>query len=430
MQFIRNKRTLDYEIPCLSLGLILIFHSLVIFRRKWPFHTIFFVVLLIFGYIFDKWLSSFTKNTIFEANWPNNIVLSKILNTAVHKKFLGSLFKSVIVFEPYFIINIATLAILTIIESGIALKLTADMSGTKVNKRRELISVAVTNIIAGIFGLVPVSIPVCSNILVYKLGTTSKVYNLLAAVFLVLMVWVLPFVFSYIPMILVSVFNFSMGLMMFDPDIIYYYWKYNRKHSLALFAIMGLSFFVHIVFGILIAWVVFFSIYLNRLPNKSFSLISAKEFGSRFTVNEIGTDILKLMHVDAAIENSLSTSMKDILKQISQTGIVYELQGRFNFIYYSCHIQNITYLLQLKRSDGPVVIDFDKVWDFDREFIRDYKKFIEEVQMITPRLYVSGIPVEAVGEHALEQDTWIEQFDEENRILFNAASINPLTTAK
>lgn len=418
MQFIFNDHRLQYEIPLFSLGLIIVFHTLVVLKPKWPFHSVFFFLMLIFGLIFNKWLNSFTKNTILEADWPNNLILQSSLNSIIKKNFISSLLNSLVVFEPYFMINMVSLAVLTIIECTITIKLTGDMTGQRINKEKELISVAITNILGGILGWVPVSIPVCTNILVVKLGTNSKVYMVLAAVFLVLVVWLLPMVFANVPMILVSVFNVSLGLMMFNPDLIYYYWKFNKKALLGIIGIMVISFFVHIVFSILIAWVVFFGIYLNRVPNKSFILMDLKDFAESFCNVEIVEDMLQLIHVDSPVKSEISTSLNDLVNQVVTTGFVYQLQGRFNFIFFECHLQNFEQLFRMTKRKGPVVVDFSNVWDYDREFMREYQKLIDELMIITNRLYVSGIPIEVVGENNLEKGTWIEQLDEENRLLF------------
>lgn len=422
-QFYNNMNQIGYMIALIAFGSLIVFQTLFMLKPKWPWHSLFFLLAIFAGFILDGWFNSFKKNSILQADWPNNIKIQSSLNTALTKHNFKVLLNTNPVLEVYFIINVMAMSILTVIESSIAIRMTEDLGGETTDKDTELAGVAATNIICGIFGLPPVSIPVCTNILMRKLGVTSQAYTLSAGIFLILSVWILPFIFNYAPMLIVTVFNISLGMSMFDMNTIMYYWKYNRNYFYVILVIIAFSFFVHIVFSMLLSWINFFALYLNIVKKESFSLIKGKDFVDSIRSSSFLSGILSMIP-GVTSDESLKKSeyprkISTLLDDIEIKGIVYQLRGRFNFIYYNCHLQNLTQLFdRMKESDVPIVIDFSDIWNSDREFIRHYQKFLHETLYITRRIYIYGIPKDAVEDNALERQTWIGQFDEEDRIIY------------
>lgn len=358
--------------------------------------------------------------------WPNDMHLQSALNNSLNHQILRHLLKSSIVFEAYFVINLVTLSILTVIESCITIRLTDDILIQRTNRVKELTSIAVTNIVCGLFGLPPVSLPVSMNIMVIKLKASTQVYNLMAAGFLLVSVWILPWLFAYVPMILVTVFNISLGLMMFDIAVIKHYFRHNHAYILPLLLIIVASFFIHIVFSMLIAWVAFFTLYLSGAPKESFRIVKRTEFKESFKMT-FYRSFLNLVpsikeadkQVSSSAEVKYDANTESLIKLIYERGIIYQLRGRFNFTFFGCHVENINQLKIMHKTEGPVVIDFSEVWNADRDFIEYYDNFLEELRMNTRDLYIIGVPEKFVVENCLGSITWIDQFNEEGRFLYS-----------
>ena len=177
--------------------------------------------------------------------------------------------------------NIVTLSFITLIESSIALKLVKVMHNRSGKTKVELLSIGATNIISGLFGLLPASIPVSRNILVHHLGTTSSVYSLIAAVLTVVFVWLIPSVLDRVPMLLVTVFNVSLGLLMLDLEVVYSYWRYNKRYFFIFLAIILMSLFIHIIFSMIVSWIIFFTAYFSKVSDETFTLGVVSEFRHR-----------------------------------------------------------------------------------------------------------------------------------------------------
>lgn len=408
------KINMDYNHYILlgsTLFFVIVLQILLKKKPSWPWHSLFFLTALIVGFILGDRIPK--EGSVLSSKWPNQELLLNHAEDQPKHPLYGKLLNSTLLLEPYFILNVMTLALLTLLESSISMRLVKVMFEKPTKKRFELFGIGFINVVNGLLGLMPVSIPVCRNVLMHKLKVSSTVYCLLSALLVILFCWALAPVFHCIPMLIVSVFNISLGLSMIDLNVIYNYWKYNRRYGLILLIIVLSSFFVHIIFSMIVSWILFFGVYFNRVKEEPFSLGLYKEMKARLDRFNIKNS-KKYKDDEAACRLIAGNSrQEEIMRRLKLQGTIYQLKGRFNFLHSQAHIQN---MLLLKGR--TILLDFTGIFYHDWEFIRNYRPLIVELKDRGIDFYVCGIPKDIVGDDKLLRASWIEELDEEDRLLF------------
>lgn len=125
--------------------------------------------------------------------------------------------------DPYFLIYCFVLTIVTLLECSVTMKLSELKQGFRGRKRFELLGVGIGNIIAGFFGILPLSLSIGKNLLALKSGATNRIYLLLSAFFTVVFGWLAWEYMKFLPMICVSIFNSSLGILLINPELIFRY---------------------------------------------------------------------------------------------------------------------------------------------------------------------------------------------------------------
>ena len=411
--FYEHALEINFILPTIVLTGSVLFHYLVIRFPKIPWHTILFVVSIPISFGFRTWFESFPKGTMMTTNWPRDSDFPSHLFSSKQTSAMKGIGSVGFLGEPLFVLSILTLGLLTLMESGMTMEGIRNWNQTTVKKSRELMGLGLTNIVCGLLGLPPCSLSMCRTILMHQLGANSPVYSLIGAFFLILFLWVLFPLTKYVPMITVSFYNISLGLLMIDLDTIWFYWKYNRKFALVALGMISASFVLHIIFGLLISWLGFFAVYLSRIPNESFRFAIFRDIKDK--ILQFASKSAEKYADDEPAANLLKggSRLHQILSDIETQGIVYQLHGRFNFAYYTSHVENI---LQLRKE--IVLIDMSEVFAYDIEFMSKYRDMFEALLLTRSRIYVTGIPKDMVGDNLLWRNTWIESMDEQERILY------------
>lgn len=412
--FLDHAKDINYFLPAFIIIILIVFQYLLKRYPRIPWHSIVFILAMPIGYFMKPILKSGRNlQTILGVYWPNTPALIKDIQESIRNPLDSSVINTLIIFDPYFIINMVAMAVLTYIECIMTIELVKVLYNKKTNRGWELVGVGVSNVLMGVFGLTPCSLPTLRNTLVYSLNATSSVFCLLAAFFAVLFGWLIYPLAHQVPMLVSSIFNLSLGLSMIDFDILYFYFKYNRKYAWVFVAVILGGFALHIIFSLLLSWILFFAYYFSQVPKDNFTLGVFKEVSKRF--EEYNEAIEERYKEDETSANLLKggNRQNQLLEQIERRGVIYQLKGRFNFIYYHAHVQNI-----MNLNKEIVLLDFYPVWDNDLEFIRSYGEMIEQLKKNRINFYITGIPKEIVGDNRLLRKTWIEVMDEEDRILY------------
>lgn len=85
--------------------------------------------------------------------------------------------------------------------------------------------------------------------------------------------------------------------------------------------------------------------------------------------------------------NSKAEKEENLLEKIKSDAVLYELRGRFNFLFYRTHVANLRHI-----DKKYVILDLSFVFGNDVEFIQEYFSFIRKLSQENFELYVTGIP--------------------------------------
>lgn len=411
--FWEHASEINFIVPSVVLCISVIFHYLVMRAPKIPWHTVLFIISIPISYACRDFFESFPKGTIMSLTWPRDSNFPSHILSSKQLSSMKGIVEISMFAQPPFLLSIFTLGLFTLMESGMTMEGIRNWNRTSVIKSRELMGLGVTNIILGVLGLPPCSLSMCRTILMHQLGASSPVYNVLGFIFIVLFLWITFAVTKFLPMVTVSIYNISLGLLMIELDTVWFYWKYNRKFALVVIAMVSASFVIHIVFGLMITWLAFFAVYLSRIPDESFRIAIYREI--RDKILQFSQNIQDKYSEDTEAKNLAAggARLNQILDDIEKNGIVYQLHGRFNFAYYTSHVENI---LQLKKD--IVLIDMSVVFPHDIEFMSKYRDMFSALSLSRSRIYVTGIPKDMVGDNQLWRNTWVEMMDEQERILY------------
>lgn len=179
---------------------------------RWPWHLMFAATAITMGYfdtdheetIADVWGNSES----FISNYKHFIV-----------NFMNFYFispRSDIITDPSFLFYCFVLSIVTLIEIPVTMRMCKEKFRNVPKFKRELVSVGFVNILFGMLGLMPISLPIDRNLLGTRSGGHTKLYIFLGAIFILVFSEFIWISMNRIPYVVISVFNTSLGLLLID----------------------------------------------------------------------------------------------------------------------------------------------------------------------------------------------------------------------
>lgn len=260
--FLHQNEVKVYVFLTFILGTIIL-SWLLITKPKYPWHAVFFIVCAVVGFIFQK---TEAKEHLLGAAWNSNSKnlkadLKKLLSDRKTRPFYG-FGNPEVLSDPYFLIYCLMLSIVTLLECSVTMKLSESILQIRGKKRLEILGVGFCNILAGILGILPFSLPIGRNLLALRSGASNRTYLLLTALFTFFFGWVVWSYMQFLPIICISIFNASLGILLIDAEFFMQYWIYCPKYALVFTAIVICCFFTDLVICMIFAWILFFVMYM------------------------------------------------------------------------------------------------------------------------------------------------------------------------
>jgi MFS superfamily sulfate permease-like transporter len=383
-----------------------------------PWHFLFLIIFLSAGYLLSN--KGVGVSQVGE-NWTGTFHLhkevSKLLNEPLHSRFS----KTDIVTNAGFLVNCGALAFVTLLEATALIKIVEFYLKTIPDKKAEYLGLGLTNTLAGIFGLLPTSLPLGRNLLGIKAGANSVMYQIFCALLTVLFGYFIWGFMNYLPVVLVSIFNISLAYFLIDFSCLKNYWKMSPKYAAVTTTMLVLSLFTNIIVAMIVSWLIFLIIYrqvnsvesywigdIDKIVEEAniFECTNLNSLGDPYRVNILhGEEVQPLVRTQS--------KSKEVLQRIASQGFVYEFKGRYSFQHYRTHLANIRHF-----DKDLVLINFKSVFSNDSEFIVQYLPFIRELGRAPIAFFVTGIPYKRVMEDMLLQDTWITKLKNDHQLIF------------
>ena len=280
-------------------------------------------------------------------------------------------------------------------------------------KRLEIVGLGLANLVAGVFGILPLSLPIGRNLLALKAGATERYYLVLSCFLTVVFGFLIWPLMEYLPMITVSIFNAALGMQLLDPEVFGNYWKFSPKYASIFSLILLCCFFVDVTFCMVFAWGFFMVVYMQGKDEENFFEIldgekfyrEVLEFDKNWKEKEMGDEEGEGLVKDKELGMNLA--------RVKARGVVYVLKGKFSFMFWKNHMTNLKYI-----GKEVVVLDFRDVIEDDGEFLQEYCRLAMKVMEEGFEIWVSGIPKERVTGDLFFDGTWVQEMNEQGRILY------------
>lgn len=394
-------------------------------KKKYMWHTLFFVIFLIIGLLNASRFSILDYKLLGQDWGVNGHFHDHFVRYFKDKlKFEFSFVR--VVTEPGFVINSIALALVTLLETSVLLQLVEFHCKVHLDHRAEFLGVGVANIISGLLGLLPVSLPISKNILGIRAGAQDFTYPVMCMILFIIFTYLFwPFM-RYLPVLLIAVFNVSLSFYLIELPRVVSYWRYSKRFAIIFTLMVISSLFINMFLSGLLAMTAFLILYIRTVPDvDSFGsgdidkireqaeiFRTKNENNPSFALSQQRSSLIGIGEEEVPLAPPPLAMIREALVRISTEGIVYQLRGRFSFTHYKTHLANIRHF-----AKSPVLLDFSKIFSHDAEFIAQYTKLIRALGSETS-LYVTGIPYERVVNDRMLSNTWVEKLYKDNQLIF------------
>jgi SulP family sulfate permease len=268
------------------------------------------------------------------------------------------------------------IAFISVLESLISAKISDEMTHTHFNKTKEVNSLALSNIISGLFGGIPVTAALARTTLNIRSGATRKFSSLLNGVFLFLISFIFLFVFRYLPLCVAAAQVAMVAVRMVNIEEIQTLYSKDRKNFYILITIAIICIVqdptIGIVFGILI-YLISFCDSLTYPWSEIIKTHGIKVADRLNSKTESGPKIIKNNHY--AIDN-LNLFLSDLPSDEGEY-VLYRIIGIVNFMNVKEHTEKINTLAA--EDTATVVISFRYLHYIDLDAMHAIKHLIEHV---------------------------------------------------
>ena len=238
--------------------------------RGVPWHTVFFALALILGSlnrVKQLNLETFGAELVRDVNFQTSI--DELIQLHFHKVGLFALKKPI---GLQFFLNCLFLSLITVVESSITVRMAQTLTKEKVSTKLQLYTVAMTNVLSGCLGLLPVTLPLARNLFTLSAGAKSRIYTMLCFIFTVTLMWAFWNFFLSIPVIVKTVFKITFGLLIIDLPVIRTYFKRHRGTFFCIAAFVFCQFFMHLLFVLLFFGFGFFVYYNQNIEGAGYEV--------------------------------------------------------------------------------------------------------------------------------------------------------------
>lgn len=396
--FVKKNHKDPFIFLTFTVGTLLLYYLLKIRKSGYPWHALYFICGLIASYF----TTDIPLKSSLGISWYDHKHLESSFKGFLKNGLYSQLDNYGILAEPNFMLNCIMMSIITLLESTITMKLSEHDLKKKSKRRVEILGIAITNFLCSFLGLFPVSLPIGRNLLAIQSGASHYSYLLFSSLLTIFLGYVIWPYLVYLPLVVVSIFNACLGLCLIDFKMLRNYWYCSPRYATVIYFIIVASLFVDLVFTMIYSWLIFLAIYTYGSSEETYVIGDIEEFCQKIKINKERED-----------EDERFIQDDDFIVNIREKGILYKLEGKFNFLFYRTHLKNIEY-----KEKEIVILDFRDIVNDDIEFIQEYYAFIYKLMEKGFNVYITGIEEKRIKYDGFLIDTWISEFFNKGKILF------------
>mgnify|MGYP001568500463 CR=1 FL=1 len=249
----------------------------------------------------------------------------------------------------------AVVAFVLILETLLSAKIADGMTKTKLDSKKEMLGVALANIVSGIFGGIPASGVFARTALNIKSGATSAYSQIIQALLVGVITFVLLPGFQYIPMSIIASILVYVAIRMVVREHFVKFYTFDKVAFVTSMVVAILSIAYEATTGILVGTAAALLFLVNRISSAQ----------SNITV---GTN-----------KPLTETKEGDI--------IVYRFAGELTYVNSKSHVEMFPTLLPRKA----VVLNFRHLFYIDLDGVEALDEIIEHLESKKQNIYLTGI---------------------------------------
>lgn len=261
----------------------------------------------------------------------------------------------------------ATVAFIAILETMLSAKIADGMSGTKHDKRKEMLGLGLANIASGLAGGIAATAALARTSLNVKTGATDKISATISSVVIALISLLFLVYFKYIPLAAIAAILVFVAIRMVEAEHLERMFRVDKRSFLLALFVGGVTVVEDPVVGILLGTAIALVLFVEKLSKGQFELV----------VNDENKKIVS--HVSGE-ELEAFTKNSDT--------IVYSIKGQLAYINAQAHIARFEKDLNGYRQ---VVIRLRELYFIDLDGVDALEEIVGLIQKQGKGVLITGV---------------------------------------
>ncbi|MCX6781199.1 MAG: SulP family inorganic anion transporter [Candidatus Magasanikbacteria bacterium] len=269
-------------------------------------------------------------------------------------------------FDSTIIIPAFTVALVAILETMLSAKIGDTMTGTKHNKRREMLGLGLANIGSGLFGGIPATAALARTSLNIKSGATDKMSGVVNAVSIAVISFILLSGFKFMPLPVIAAILVYVALRMIEVRHFSTMYAFNRMDFALSILVAFITVYEDPITGILFGTAAALLIFVDKLSRGQFEL----------TAN----------HADKEIEREFGEE-RAFVNAGAQT-LVYSIKGQLAYLNAGAHIDRFDRDLNGYKT---IVLRLRELYLMDLDGVEAFNEIVHHIEHQGREVYVTGV---------------------------------------
>jgi MFS superfamily sulfate permease-like transporter len=321
-----------------------------------------------------------------------------------------------ILFDPRIWIDSLPIAFVAILESLISAKIADSMTSTRFHKQNEVRGLAISNLICGILGGIPVTAALARTALNIKSGATHKYSAGISSGLMLILGGLFIGFFSYIPMAVVAAQVCIVAVRMVNVTELIHIYHHDKKNFSILLAVAIICILRDPVIGIVLGMLIYLIAFCENLTIPCVEMITTHE---KNVVSQGGRDTVPVF-------SNIEHHMADIPPQEGDY-LIYRIVGILTFMNMTEHVERLKAIAK-KEEDKIIVISLRYMNYIDIDGLNALKVLVEKVSKDIPKspnsslnkIVITGISKSKLDK--INNNEWVEKMKTQNALIVNEHS--------
>lgn len=278
--------------------------------------------------------------------------------------FILPKFNLLLLIDPRFYSDCLPIIFVVVLETLISAKIADSMTKTKFkfNKKKEMFSLSLANLLSGFFGGIPVTAALARTALNINSGATHKWSSLINSFCLLLLGSLFFGYFKYVPLCIVASQVCVLAFRMVNLNELEILYKKEQKNFFVLLFIGFICVFKDPTSGIVLGMLVYLLFFTEKMINPWCDIFFV----------EIEKQLMEATGVPRG-------AMSDVPNEPGSY-VVYRFVGIFNFMNIDQHYSNINKLIKKKKEEQTLVLSFLYLHQVDYEALHCINELVLELK--------------------------------------------------